>query len=189
MVFVLLLCVWGAVGLNWVKSYYWTNTLWYGGSAFSSPLMIYDWRGEVVIEWFTASLYQVIRHPWQHPIGLTEGITITRYDAESVDGWRDKTWSSRLGLRTFTHRDLSGVVIGKKVAVPHWFMFALISVALWIAHRPSRQARMHRYRAEHGLCLACGYDLRAHHPGQKCPECGTEVPAGAGAAAGKAGAG
>ena len=28
-----------------------------------------------------------------------------------------------------------------------------------------------------GLCPMCSYDLRAHAPGQKCPECGTPVPA------------
>jgi hypothetical protein len=25
------------------------------------------------------------------------------------------------------------------------------------------------------ICSVCGYDLRAHQPGQKCPECGTEI--------------
>jgi hypothetical protein len=28
-----------------------------------------------------------------------------------------------------------------------------------------------------GCCRACGYDLRAHRPGQICPECGVVVPA------------
>jgi len=28
-----------------------------------------------------------------------------------------------------------------------------------------------------GLCPKCGYDLRAHAPGDKCPECGTPIPA------------
>jgi hypothetical protein len=27
------------------------------------------------------------------------------------------------------------------------------------------------------LCRRCSYDLRAHHPGQNCPECGTPIPA------------
>ncbi len=27
-----------------------------------------------------------------------------------------------------------------------------------------------------GKCPTCSYDLRAHHPGQKCPECGTPIP-------------
>ncbi len=35
--------------------------------------------------------------------------------------------------------------------------------------------RRRRFRS--GMCRACGYDLRAHHPGQRCPECGTPVPA------------
>jgi hypothetical protein len=26
-----------------------------------------------------------------------------------------------------------------------------------------------------GMCAVCGYDLRAHVAGQKCPECGTEI--------------
>jgi hypothetical protein len=26
-----------------------------------------------------------------------------------------------------------------------------------------------------GGCLTCGYDLRAHQHGQKCPECGTQI--------------
>jgi hypothetical protein len=26
------------------------------------------------------------------------------------------------------------------------------------------------------ICTICGYDLRAHQPGQRCPECGTEIP-------------
>lgn len=33
-----------------------------------------------------------------------------------------------------------------------------------------------RRRILTGRCLQCGYDLRAHAPGQNCPECGTLVP-------------
>jgi hypothetical protein len=33
-----------------------------------------------------------------------------------------------------------------------------------------------RKKARGSLCAKCGYDLRAHKPGQKCPECGTEIP-------------
>jgi hypothetical protein len=34
-----------------------------------------------------------------------------------------------------------------------------------------------RRRAIRGnLCPTCSYDLRAHNPGQRCPECGAQIP-------------
>jgi hypothetical protein len=36
------------------------------------------------------------------------------------------------------------------------------------------------YRGGRG-CVTCGYDLRAHRPGDKCPECGRVLPEKAGA--------
>jgi hypothetical protein len=35
-----------------------------------------------------------------------------------------------------------------------------------------RRRRRKRRRAAAGLCLDCGYDLRAHTRGELCPECG-----------------
>jgi hypothetical protein len=34
----------------------------------------------------------------------------------------------------------------------------------------------HRKDTQERLCQKCGYDLRAHPPGTKCPECGTPEP-------------
>jgi hypothetical protein len=45
-------------------------------------------------------------------------------------------------------------------------LLALPFPAMWFAH-----FRRHRRRRKLGLCLNCGYDLRASH--DRCPECGT----------------
>ncbi len=50
---------------------------------------------------------------------------------------------------------------------------ALEIFLLLLRHHP----RHHRPTAGAVPCPTCGYDLRAHYPGQKCPECGTPIPA------------
>jgi hypothetical protein len=55
-------------------------------------------------------------------------------------------------------------------------VFAILMIPGWLfAHwwRPHFD-RYHRYK--NGKCMECGYDLRAHHAGQRCPECGTAIP-------------
>ena len=50
---------------------------------------------------------------------------------------------------------------------------ALATLALWQLISPAARRRK---RLANGLCLRCGYDLRAS--AARCPECGTPVPAG-----------
>jgi hypothetical protein len=57
------------------------------------------------------------------------------------------------------------------VQIPFWAAIALTSVlpAAWLLRQHRHHARR-RHRADHGLCLTCGYDLR--HTPDRCPECG-----------------
>ena len=51
--------------------------------------------------------------------------------------------------------------------VSYWPLIATLGLVAWVAGRSSRLG--HR-RARRGLCVACGYDIRATP--QRCPECG-----------------
>lgn len=61
---------------------------------------------------------------------------------------------------------------GYEVRLPHWMLaFPLLAAGLIWLRRAS--VRRHRLRAAAGLCVHCGYDLRASR--DRCPECGTPV--------------
>jgi hypothetical protein len=66
------------------------------------------------------------------------------------------------------------------VAVPHWVVAIPLGLgaAWWLIVQRRRDVL--RHRAGHGLCLACGYDLRQSP--ERCPECGA-TPAAAAARA------
>jgi hypothetical protein len=54
--------------------------------------------------------------------------------------------------------------------VPFWFLTAVfLALPVFVV---VRLARAHRRERGH-RCKQCGYDLRAHSGGDRCPECGT----------------
>jgi len=57
------------------------------------------------------------------------------------------------------------------LAVTLWYFIGLTSIVplVWWVRRYAECL-------PEGLCSRCGYDLRAHKPGGKCPECGLPIP-------------
>jgi len=67
-----------------------------------------------------------------------------------------------------------GVRKWQVVAAPNWLLMLLTASipAMWAAHKAAVAIR-NRRRLRHGLCVACGYDIRAGH--DCCPECGRSL--------------
>jgi len=68
------------------------------------------------------------------------------------------------------------------IHIPYSYLALLSAImpTIWLV---TRKRRRRKDRLAKGLCLKCGYDLRAHQPGDNCPECGTVVKRAAGAKA------
>jgi hypothetical protein len=68
-----------------------------------------------------------------------------------------------------------GVVYQTYLLAPLWawsIPWTFLPIIYWTFIRKRRRIAT---RIAQGLCLVCGYDLRSHSPGQRCPECGTEI--------------
>lgn len=61
------------------------------------------------------------------------------------------------------------------VSFPHWLAVAVLAPFPLLHLAAARRDRLRRHRLDHGLCLRCGYDLRANTG--RCPECGTDAGA------------
>jgi hypothetical protein len=68
-----------------------------------------------------------------------------------------------------------GLVLFRSLDMPHWFLL-VVSLGLFVlpVGLDLRDTLRRHKRLRRGHCVYCDYDLRAHEPGQRCPECGTE---------------
>jgi hypothetical protein len=99
-----------------------------------------------------------------------------------VQRWHLDSWTShwQLAGAGISH-NLGETNLGNEntwaLVIPDWMicLVALLPVTIWF--RARRAPRV-------GHCRGCGYDLRASK--ERCPECGTAIPAGGPAAAAEA---
>ena len=181
----LLLC--GALALLWARSARTADSVQIGkgNPGYQIPLGKHVSLGSVRGV-FTVTYFRdwVIQPPVSIPL------TTWWYDYEAtplltqkgVQWWRDAfRFRNRTGQRRQVIYTLGNGRVGSwtfGVAVPHWFLVLIFSVppaARWVL--PWSRRRRRRWRQRCGLCLRCGYDLRAS--GGRCPECGARRDAGA----------
>jgi hypothetical protein len=63
----------------------------------------------------------------------------------------------------------------RQIVLRYWFLTLLFVLNLPFWFLLFLRARNRTLARKRGLCARCGYDLRAHQTGDKCPECGTPV--------------
>lgn len=65
-----------------------------------------------------------------------------------------------------------GIIKARNILAPYWSLFVTSAIPplVWLTILKKRRTR--NWRIAHGLCLRCGYDLRATP--ERCPECGAE---------------
>jgi hypothetical protein len=59
------------------------------------------------------------------------------------------------------------------IVFPFWVLVIGAGLLMLLALRSEARARLRRWRARNGMCLNCGYDLRASS--ERCPECGMQM--------------
>jgi len=160
-----------AVSVLWVRSYWISDQIdWRGDRGWRAVsttqgyvavnLLLADWSGYP--ETFHGPRYvrDVARLPYNHLL--------------EMDGnWDDKdtNWEWA-GLEWHGKRNVRRGTLHAHAVAPFWSVVAMWGMLplTWVGMRV-RSGMRGRRRRRLGLCVACGYDVRAT-PG-RCPECGT----------------
>ena len=182
----LVVCI--ATSVLWVRSYWRSDaailfgTL--GPADTSYGTIIYSGRGSIFFRidhshQLDPSTLPELR-PWFFHYGSDD-------DPESCsqnnlgDGWQSSRfgfgvlhdWGTRYAWRAAptTRKVATELLWAYALWFPHWLVVLLSAVP---PLRWGLRTRQRRRRTRAGLCLNCGYDLRAST--ERCPECGTPIP-------------
>jgi hypothetical protein len=110
-------------------------------------------------------------------IGATQGTSVS-WDSDGIvirrcgNGLKPKLNLPVVGYLGWRHMEWGQVWVWEELQITFLRTFLLLApVSIAIVWIPFRARRARQQRA--GLCVACGYDLRATP--DRCPECGTTV--------------
>ncbi len=153
-----------AVAALWVLSYRASDILVYSSGGGREIRSLRNFPGTLQ---YNHSWLLVAGSKWETPEGLSYRRNKFGGVFPQLPGWGGFAVSDgEIAAGAYTQHHTS-------LRVPHWAIVLLLAVAplRWVVIRVR-----HSRRERAGLCQACGYDLRATP--DRCPECGTRVPAG-----------
>jgi len=116
------------------------------------------------------------------PLGLARNLATMK--GRKIDKFReaysDPPWKWQIGDRTgfLGYAGLDTLWLPRyfaskgmiRLMIPFWVLALFSTASLWLLAVPSMRRRK---RKKLGLCLKCGYDLRASK--ERCPECGESI--------------
>jgi hypothetical protein len=117
----------------------------------------------------------VVMHPdWSYVMFLPLGPE-RPYTAQEMAAYRPPTPAFELaGFRIQRALRVGSTICeGRAFSVPYWFLMALWGVVPIRWFRAWGKQRRRRRLNRLGLCMQCGYDLRASK--ERCPECGAAI--------------
>jgi hypothetical protein len=174
----LLLCL--ATCVEWARSYWAEDGLGFDHTDgaiydvyFDNSLMYFDMIGT-----FPHEKYWV--HPWQRPPTwdlyneqITQETALRVWNFCGVEYARSKAYIAKPRCNNLASNSVTLYpILCDSLWIPYWLPAVFFLILPLLTFVPGLVVRLRlRRRRQRGLCLNCGYDLRATP--DRCPECGT----------------